>query len=217
MSRKRRTLKVKLRWAFALAAAAGAVVIGVNRKVLLDTDSLIYKSVESVPYRRVALVLGTSPRLANGNPNPFFERRMDAAARLYVAGKVDRILVSGDNGSVNYDEPTAMRSALARRGVPESAIRLDYAGFRTLDSIVRANRVFGLSQVTIVTDDFHLPRALYIAQHEGLHAIGFQTKPLPVSVSPRTFVREIGSRTMMFVDLYLLHREPKFLGPRESI
>ncbi len=217
MSRKRRRLGGKLRWFIALGVAAGVVVIGVNQKVLTDTDSLIYKSVDSIPYRRVALVLGTSPHLANGNPNLFFERRMDAAARLYVAGKVDRILVSGDNGSANYDEPSAMRSALTRRGVPESAIRLDYAGFHTLDSIVRANRVFGLSQVTIVTDDFHLPRALYIAQHEGLQAIGFQTKPLPVSVSPRTFVREIGSRTMMFIDLYVLHREPKFLGPRESI
>jgi len=142
---------------------------------------------------------------------------MDAAATLYKAGRVRKLLVSGDNGTPYYDEPTAMRDALVSRGVPEKDIVLDYAGFRTLDSVVRAHKVFGVDQCTIVTDDFHLPRALYIARNVHLDAIGYQTEPLSRSVSPWTYVRETGARSLVWIDLHVLNRQPKFLGPRQQI
>lgn len=205
-----------LRWiGIGLALTICSLII-VNQVVLSSTAGRIYTSTDSVPSRPVALVLGTSPTVA-GRKNLFFERRMDAAAKLYRSGKVKAIFVSGDNGSVYYDEPGAMQKALVQRGVPTSAITQDHAGFRTLDSVLRAKRVFGVKAVTLVTDDFHLPRALFIARHEGLDAVGFQTKPLPPSVSPKTYVREVGSRALMFVDLYVLKREPKFGGPPIAI
>ncbi|RYG35812.1 vancomycin high temperature exclusion protein [bacterium] len=214
--------RVKRSWKRIVGGAIGllgATLIfawGTNRAVLSDTHGLIYKSVESVPSESVGLVLGTSPKF-RGQRNLFFERRMDAAASLYRAGKVKKLLLSGDNGTRYYNEPTAMRKALIGRGIPEGDLVLDYAGFRTLDSVVRARTVFGVDRCTIVTDDFHLPRALYIAQQRGLEAVGFQTEPLPRSVSPRTYVREVGARSLVWIDLHVLNRKPKFSGPPEPI
>lgn len=139
---------------------------------------------------------------------------MDAAAELYKAHKVGKVLVSGDNHAVNYDEPTTMKNALLSRGVPEKDIALDYAGFHTLDSIIRAHKVFGIDKCAIVTDDFHLPRALFIALNEGIDAVGFQTHPLPRSVSRSTYTREIACRSLAWIDLHILNRQPHFLGPK---
>lgn len=188
----------------------------INLTLLNSAEGRIFLNAETTPVRRVALVLGTSPR-AQGQKNLYFERRMNAAARLYRLGRVDKLLVSGDNSTPYYDEPTAMKAALEQRGIPPSSIVLDYAGFRTLDSVIRAHRVFGVTECTIVTDDFHLPRALYIARHEGLDAIGYQTEPLPSSVSPRTHIREIGSRALAWFDIVIIHRKPKFLGAPERV
>ena len=197
-------------------AVIALFVWATNEAVLSGVQGRIYTSVDSVPPARAALVLGTSP-LFGGNKNPFFERRMDAAAELYRAKKVQKLLVSGDNGTRYYDEPTAMRKALMQRGVPEQDIVVDYAGFHTLDSVVRAHRVFGLDRCIIVTDDFHLPRAIYIADNEKLQVVGFQTVPLPRSISPRTHFRELLSRTLIWLDINVFNRQPKFLGPRQPI
>lgn len=188
-----------------------------NLDVLSSANGRVYSNAKELPAHNVALVLGTSPKTQQGTPNLFFERRMKAATELYKTGKVKKLLVSGDNSTRYYDEPTAMKNALIKRGVPEKDIALDYAGFRTLDSVIRANRVFGLSDCVIVTDDFHLPRALFVAKKQGMDADGFQTEPLPRSVSPWTYTREIAARTMMWFDVRVLNRQPKFLGYLESI
>ena len=147
--------------------ALGAVLTAVggyaiNWMIMRQAAGRIFGDAATAPENDVALVLGTAPTAGEGRwKNPFFESRMDAAATLFRAGKVRHLLVSGDNGRREYDEPTAMQSALPARGIPESAITLDYAGFRTLDSVVRARAVFGQTKLTIVTDDFHLPRALF--------------------------------------------------------
>ena len=131
--------------------------------------------------------------------------------------RIGKVLVSGDHGTVDYDEPTAMRDALVKLGVPSNAIYLDYAGFRTLDSIVRAHKVFGLDRCTIVTDGFHLPRALYLASENHLEAVGYQTDPIDRSISPWTYVREVGARSLTWIDIHVTNRQPRFLGHRESI
>ncbi|MBC8066436.1 MAG: YdcF family protein [Chlorobia bacterium] len=200
-----------------ILAGAAVFVWTTNLSVLHSADGRVYTKAENLPSQTVALVLGTSPMIANGNKNLFFERRMNAAAKLYKAGKTKKILVSGDNGSPYYDEPTAMQEALIKRGIPKEDIALDYAGFRTLDSVIRAHKVFGVEKCVIVTDDFHLPRALFVAEEEGIDAVGFQTDPLPMSVSPQTYLREVAARSMMWVDVQVLNRQPKFLGPKESI
>jgi SanA protein len=178
----------------------------------------IYRSIDSVPEREVGLVLGTSRLTRHGTPNLHFNQRIKAAAALYRAGKVHHLLVSGDNHVATYDEPTDMRNALAAAGIPTNAITCDYAGFRTLDSVVRAKQVFGLSQCTIISEEFHCPRALWIARQHGLDAIAFAAPDVSLkSWSLRAEAREQLARAWCGVDLYLLHRGPKFPGPREPI
>lgn len=186
-----------------------------NLSVESATRDKIFTDVRKVPARQVGLVLGTTPRV-HGNLNPFFEHRLDAAAALFRAGKVRCLLVSGDHGTRYYNEVEAMREGLVKRGVPSAKIALDHAGFRTLDSMVRAKKVFGINSAVIVTDDFHLPRSLYLAGYNGIDAVGLSSVPVSSSVNSRPATREIGARALMMLDL-LVGRQPKYLGPHEKL
>ncbi len=191
---------------FLFVAATNYVVLRAGRgRTFFQTDE--------VPARDVAIVLGTSAKLRGGWRNPFFESRIDAAAELWRVHKVRHFILSGDNRHRDYDEPTTMRRALASRGVPASAMTLDYAGFRTLDTMARAHQVFGQRSVILVTDDFHLPRSLFLADAYGLEAVGFGGRPVPLRWSAKTRVREIVSRVKAWLDVYILHTQPKFFGP----
>jgi len=125
--------------------------------------------------------------------------------------------VSGDNHVANYDEPTDMMNALVAAGVPTNAITCDYAGFRTLDSVVRANTVFGLKKFTIVTEEFHCPRALWIAQQHGLNTVAFAAPDLSARWSLRVKARRVVARVLCGLDLYVLNRSPRFSGPPEPL
>ena len=178
----------------------------------------MFRSLDQVPTREVGLVLGTSKETRRGHPNLHFQQRIQAAAALYHSGKVRHLLVSGDNHIASYNEPGDMRAALVASGVPTDAITCDYAGFRTLDSVVRARKVFGLSQCTIISEEFHCPRALWIAQENGLDAIAFPAPDVALkSWSLRAEAREQLARSWCALDLYVLHRSPKFLGKTEPI
>ena len=191
--------------------ATALVILACNGWLLVTNRTRIFRAGMDVPLRPVALVLGTSPRVGMWK-NPFFEGRMDAATQLWRAGKVRHLLVSGDNSRHDYDEPTAMRDALIARGVPVRVITLDYAGFRTLDSLVRAREVFGLHDLIIVTDDWHQPRALFLAAAAGLDALGVSSAELPWSMSGKTRLREWLSRVKAVADVCVLRTKPKFLG-----
>jgi SanA protein len=204
-------LKRALRFLF---VAGAAVVIGGNLWIVLRAQGRVFSDVVDVPTNDVALVLGTSARLKGGGNNPFFAGRMAAAAELYRAGKVRHLLLSGDNREARYDEPSSMRDALAKLGVPGDAVTLDYAGFRTLDSFARAKKVFGVDRLTIVTDDFHSPRAVLLARHFGIDAYAYHSTPVPMRWSTKTRVREIAARFRALLDLYVLRTKPHFLGPR---
>jgi SanA protein len=210
----------RARTVFRLAAGATALaalaLIGSNAWLLLHARDRIFSTTTRLPQNDVGLVLGTAPKLAKWK-NPFFEGRMDAAAKLYHAGKVRHLLLSGDNGTRGYDEPTAMKKALLARGVPESALHLDYAGFRTLDSMARARMVFGVREVTVITDDFHLARSLFLADSFGLNPVGYSPAPVPLRSSAKTRVRETVARAASLVDIYVLHRQPKFYGPKVDL
>ena len=178
----------------------------------------LFHSVDSIPANGVALVLGTAKTLRDGQPNLHFNQRIAAAAALYRAGKVKHLLVSGDNHTADYDEPTDMRDALVAAGVPAIAITRDYAGFRTLDSVMRASLVFGLTNFVIVTEEFHCPRALWIARHRGLEAVAFAAPDVPLAGwSMRVQAREILARVWCAADLHVFNRRPKFPGPPEPI
>lgn len=150
----------------AAASAAAVLVMTVLATLIIESSAgdYLYDSIDDIPYNRAGLLLGTTPYRAGGGRNPYFYERIDAAARLYRAGKISMIIVSGDNATRKYNEPRAMRRALIRAGVPGKAIVFDFAGFRTLDSIVRASLVFGQSSVTIISQRFQNLRAVYIAR-----------------------------------------------------
>jgi SanA protein len=195
----------------------GGVLFWADRACQSAAQGRIFRSVEEVPHNEVALVLGTSKTTLAGRGNLHFNQRIEAAAALYRAGKVKRLLVSGDNHTKDYDEPTDMRDALVAVGVPRQAITCDYAGFRTLDSVMRAKSVFGLSDFTIVSEEFHCPRALWIARKHGLNAVAFAAPDLSLRWSVRVKVREVFARAWCGIDLYVLHRGPRFPGPPEPI
>jgi SanA protein len=195
-----------------------AVIVGLaNYRIVTANRSRLYSDLSLVPVCDVALVLGTSARLQGGQPNRHFESRMNAAAALYRAGKVRHLLVSGDNRQRNYNEPVMMRAALVKRGIPETAITLDYAGFRTLDSVVRARQVFGLERCIIVTQRYHNSRALEIARASDLEAWGYCAPDVGFAGSFPTECREVLARTVTMLDLYVWHRQPHFLGDSEPI
>lgn len=195
-----------------LLLASAIALLGYSEWTVSDARHYTYDDVDAVPYNRVALVLGTSKYLIGGSPNHYFKYRIKAAAELYNSGKVDYILVSGDNATVQYNEPRQMRRALIQAGIPASAIYSDYAGFRTLDSIVRAKEVFGQARFTVVSQAFHNERAIFIARHFGIDAVGFNAVDPSAYQGIRTRVREVFARLMGLLDLYVLDKGPKFLG-----
>jgi SanA protein len=165
----------------------------------------------------VAVVLGVSARQANGRANLFFLPRMEAASALFKAGKVKALIVSGDNGSQGYDEPTEMKRVLVQMGVPEEWIVCDYAGFRTLDSVVRAKEVFGQSQMIFVSQRFHNVRAIYLARAFGIEAWGLNAADVPVALSVKTFLREKLACVKAVLDVNVLGTRPKFLGEKVAV
>jgi SanA protein len=170
----------------------------------------------AIESKRVALVLGTSKRTAAGTENEYFSRRMKAASELYHAGKVTNILVSGDNRTEYYNEPQDMYNALKELGIPDSSITLDFAGFRTLDSVVRCIKIFGQSRFIIVSQEFHGYRALYIADQYGAEAQVYTAED-PIINNVRVSIREIIARSLAFIDLHIINKQPKFLGEKEEI
>lgn len=182
-----------------------------------STNKSIYTNVKELPNSDVALVLGTSRYTTKGYSNLFFKYRIKAAVDLYKTGKVKHIIVSGDNSLFEYNEPREMRRALVKEGIPIEAITLDFAGFRTLDSVVRCKEVFGQNNFIIISQGFHVARALFIAKKFNIDAIGYAAKNPPQSYSFKTNFREFFARTRAVIDLYVLNTQPKFLGSKETI
>lgn len=189
-----------------------ALVFFANWFIPYKTQAYLYSEINDIPSQRVALVLGTSPKLKGGQPNPFFENRIKAAEELYRTNKVKAFVVSGDNGSEYYNEPEDMKKALVKLGVPDSIIYLDHAGFRTLDSVVRMSKIFGQNSFIIISQRFHNERAIFIAQRNNLTAYGYNADDVPSGrVSYRTMIREKLARVKVLLDI-LSNKQPKFLG-----
>jgi len=176
----------------------------------------VYRDITALPEREVWLLLGTSPS-SNGRINLFYTTRIEAAKMLYEQGKIHHILVSGDNGSRTYNEPELMKKSLLSAGIPEDAITLDFAGFRTLDSVVRAKEIFALTGgITIISQPFHVERALFVAQSEHIDAIGYGAANISFFIAPRVYVREIFARWLVLFDI-AVGTEPVVLGDAEPL
>ena len=189
------------------------VAIGVcNWVVIRSAKGRTYNEIKEVPYHKVGVVLGTVPNLPNGRENFYFNSRMKAAADLYFAHKVSYILATGDNHRRNYNEPKSMREALIALGVPDSAIVLDYAGFRTFDSMVRAKKVFGQDSFIVISQHWHNERAIFIAQHYGMDVIGYDAKDtIARKAYVKIFVRETLAKVKAVYDV-CIGKQPKCLG-----
>lgn len=210
----------KLKKILILIILAGLLVlIGVfvtYRLVTKAATDKIYNSIEETPYNKVGLLLGTGKFLTNGYVNLYYKYRIDAAAQLYKAGKISFVLVSGDNSRKDYDEPSTIKEDLILRGVPPDKIYLDYAGFRTFDSVVRCKEIFQQNSITVISQRFHNERALYIAQKKGINASAFNAKDVSTHYGFKTNVREYLARVKMVLDLSF-GKEPKFLGEKIAI
>lgn len=200
----------------ACALALGAI-FWAEHVIEKGSADAVKGNLESLPQRQVALVLGCSPTLGPKQVNQFFVNRMQAAADVYHAHKANYLLVSGDNRTKDYDEPTAMKNALVRLGVPEDHIVLDYAGFSTLDSVVRAKEVFGLSQFCIISQRDHAMRAVFIAHRYNLDVVGYAATDVWTIRGLRTHLRESLARVRTVLDVTVLGRKPHFLGPKIQI
>jgi SanA protein len=173
----------------------------------------LFDRIAELPATRVGLVFGTTDRV-NGRENPYFRYRIDAAVRVWRSGKLKALIVSGDNRSRYYNEPDKMKQALIERGVPKNRIVCDYAGLRTLDSVVRAKEVFGADSVLFISQRFQNQRAIYLAKAHGIDAYGFNARDLEPRAGLKTRLREVGARVKMWLDVNLLKTRPLHLGDK---
>jgi len=193
-------------------------IIAIDRYIVEVTKPMIYSDIEKLPTKRAALLLGTTKYLKGGYRNYFYTYRIEAVVALWRAKKIKAVVVSGDNSTKRYDETTTMYNDLIKAGVPKQYITRDYAGFRTLDSIVRAEAIFDLDDYIVVSQRFHLERALYIAGAKGQRAVGYVAKDIAgTDAAMRMKYREYLARVKAFLDLYILHIDPKFYGKKEKV
>ncbi len=198
------------------AVALGGLLWLNDRRMSEQATSAIYTEVSSVPSRAAALVLGTGKWIGD-EPNLFYNYRLEAAAELFKRGKVRALVVSGDNSREDYDEPRAMKADLVAMGIPAEFITTDHAGFRTLDSVIRAKEVFGLDEYVIVSQRFHCERALYIARQAGHSAIAYAARDVDTVGGVKVRIREVLARCRALLDTSVLGTGPKFLGGPEEV
>jgi SanA protein len=197
------------------------MVIGllvIDSYISKQAEADIYKDISKVPAKKAALVLGTAKYMIGGGKNYFYTYRIRAAVKLFKSGKVKAIVVSGDHSTKYYNETGKMQKDLIKAGIPSQYIILDPLGVRTLDSVVRAEAIFDLKDYIIVSQKFHLERALFIAKAKGQKVIGFMAKDIPgTKAAYRMKVREYLARAKAFLDVYILHTTPKFDGKKEKV
>ena len=187
-----------------------------NYQIEARTEKYVFNDFKKIPHNKVGLLLGTSKHLRSGESNQYFENRITATIELFNAGKIDFVVISGDNSEKYYNEPLDMEKELIKNGVPEEKIYLDDAGFRTYDSVIRLNKIFGQNSFTVISQQFHNQRAIYIARSLGLEAVGYNSKDVDAYNGFKTQLREKFARVKVFIDLFF-DKEPKFLGEKIEI
>lgn len=199
-----------------LFVAGFLFILFANYSIKKESDEFLYTDVTKIPNCKTALVLGTSKTLGNGDPNLYFSYRIKATSDLYKAGKIQYIIVSGDNSVEGYNEPEEMKNDLIAQGVPPEKIFEDFAGFRTLDSVVRAKEIFGQNAYIIVSQKFHNERAIFLARHYGTKAYGYNAKDVKKYAGMKTNLREYIAKAKAYLDIWF-HTEPKFGGEKIEI
>jgi SanA protein len=207
--------KLTIIWLIAviICLLIAVAITWVNITITKTGDKFCYSSVDSIPHNHCGMVLGTSKYLWNGRRNLYYTNRIKAAVELFNHNKIDFIIVSGDNRNRNYNEPITMYNDLIAAGIPHRKIIFDYAGFRTLDSVVRGKEVFGQDKFTIISQAFHNQRAIYIARKKGIEAIAFNTEDVIGTIAVKVRLREMAARMLVIYDL-ATSKQPHFLGQK---
>jgi SanA protein len=189
------------------------IVFWSNFSVYYETKNFLFSKAKNLPTTKTALLLGTSKKLRNGNDNLYFNYRIDACVELFRSGKVSHILISGDNGRKEYNEPLDMKNELISRGIPSEKITLDFAGFDTYDSVLRAKMIFGQDDFIVVSQKFHNQRAVYIARRNGIHAYGYNARDVKKMNGMKTKIREFFACVKAYIELKI-NVKPTYLGER---
>ncbi len=205
-------LKRRYKWILvSLFCLVVAMIVVADYAINTATDKFVFNNIDDIPSNRVGIVLGTSKYLKSGNPNQYFTNRILATAELYKRGKIECIVISGDNSRKDYNEPLDMKNDLIRHGIPEERIYLDYAGLRTYDSMIRIYKVFGQKSFTVISQEFHNRRAIFIARQKSLEAVGYNAQDVNMYNGFKTKLRERFARVKLFIDL-AIDKQPKHLG-----
>ena len=214
--RKRKRAKLFLISGVLLLSLAVVLIFLADAAVRKAGNGKLYNDVSTIPYNKVGLLLGTGKYIDNRYLNPYYEYRILASESLLKAGKIKYLIISGDNSRKDYNEPQTMKDDLVKKGIDSNVIFLDYAGFRTFDSMVRLREIFSQEKVTVVSQQFHNERALFIAQRENIDAIAFNAQDVKGREGFSIQMREKLARVKMFID-FLTNKKPKFLGPKVAI
>jgi SanA protein len=204
------------RWLIGLLCAAAILICFANYKINSFSQPYLYNTTDSIPLCKTAVLLGTSKFMRSGTKNYFFYNRIKAAETLFKSGKIQCIIISGDNSLSYYNEPEDMKKELVKAGIPDSVIYLDYAGFRTFDSMIRAKEIFGQTKFIVVSQQFHNERAIFIARKYGIEAFGYNAEDVTAYSGFKTKFRELFARVKVFIDVYT-NKQPKFLGDKINI
>ena len=200
----------------ALFITAFLAIILCDKKITTDSKEKLYTETKSIPYNKVGLLLGTAKYLKGGGLNPYYVFRIEATVNLVKDAKIKYVIISGDNGTKEYNEPQMMRTDLIKSGIDSARIILDYAGFRTFDSMIRLKEIFGQNSVTVISQKFHNERAIYTASRLGISAIGFNATDVAGSQGLKVQIREKFARVKVFLD-FIFGNHPKYLGNKITI
>jgi SanA protein len=196
-----------------IAQSAGALMLALSiipAVVFFKTKSAIHNTADHIPSKQFGIVLGAG-LTQDHTPGAYLQQRLADAVLLYQSGKIKKILLTGDNQRHTYDEISAMNNYLLAEGIPQNVIYGDYAGFDTYSSVERASKIFGIKEAVFISQQFHLPRTLYIAEYKNMHAIGFCSKK---SYGRKyNFIREWPATVKSFIDCHL-NRKARFYGEK---
>lgn len=207
----------KLFAGLAVLAILTSVGIAAANLMISSYAQYTFDSISELQPAYCAILLGTSKWLRGGRQNMYYHYRMIAASELYRSGKCRKIIVSGDNGTQQYNEPLAMKLDLVKMGVKKEDVICDYAGFRTLDSIIRFREIFGQKKGIVISQRFHNTRAVYIGRSHGIELYGYNARDVEVHSGLKTRLREVFSKAMCVLDVEILRTAPKYLGEKINI
>lgn len=201
---------------FVIFVCMAVSIVWANYSIQRSAEPYITDDLRRVPFMKTGVLLGSGKYLQNGLINDFFEKRIKATVTLFKSGKIRFILISGDNSTQQYNEPQDMKDALVKFGIPEKFIYLDYAGFRTFDSMIRAKEIFDQDSFIVISQKFHNERAVYIARNNGIVAFGYNAEDVSAYNGFLTNVRELFARAKVFLDTFF-GVKPTYLGEKIHI